>query len=57
MEADGLGLPDEEFDYEEFAKREFGSGNGVPGIHPVWWITSVILLVTLFVAWIVLGVL
>lgn len=56
MEADGLGLPDEEFDYEEFTKREFGSGKGVPGINPVWWITAVILLVALFFGWIVLGV-
>lgn len=55
MDADGLGLPDEEFDYEEFTKREFGSGKGVPGINPVWWITAVILLVALS-AWIVLGV-
>ena len=38
----GLDLPDEEFDYDEFAKREFGPG-GVkpPGIAWAWWAAAV----------------
>ena len=54
MDADGLRLPDEEFDYEEFAKREFGPGAGAPGIQPIWWITAVVLLAAL-VVWLFLG--
>lgn len=54
LNAERLGLPDEEFDYEEFAEREFGSGRSGPGIHPVWWITAVVLLLALL-GWIVPG--
>lgn len=51
---DGLGLPDEDFDYEEFTRREFGTGRTSPAIHPVWWITAVVLLAA-FVLWLVLA--
>lgn len=43
---DALDLPDEEFNYDEFVKSEFGSG-GSPkpaGIKPLWWITGLVLL-------------
>jgi zinc-ribbon domain len=42
----GLDLPDEDFDYEEFVKREFGGGkNPVPrGIHWFWWVVAILLL-------------
>jgi hypothetical protein len=41
-----LGLPDEEFDYEEFARKEFQSHRAKPrGIHWVWWITALLLVV------------
>jgi hypothetical protein len=46
-----LGLPDEDFDYEEFVKREFNDEkkNLVPhGIHWFWWGMG-ILLVAAFV--------
>jgi len=48
--AEASGLPDEDFDYEEFVKREFGGGkNPKPhGIHWFWWVIGV-LLVTAFV--------
>jgi hypothetical protein len=48
--AEGLDLPDEKFDYEEFVKREFGGGkNPKPrGIHWLWWAVG-ILLVAAFV--------
>jgi len=39
-----LGLPDEEFDYDEFVKEEFGGGKR-NGLKPIWWITAIVLLV------------
>lgn len=42
---DGLDLPDDEFNYEEFVKEEFGPGKS--GIKPIWWITAAILLLAL----------
>ena len=43
--ADGLGLPDDDFDYKKFIHHEFGDGSIKPaGIHPLWWITAIILL-------------
>jgi uncharacterized membrane protein YvbJ len=42
--ADGLDLPDQEFDYEDFVKREFGKEGPVPrGVHWVWWVVGLIL--------------
>jgi hypothetical protein len=39
-------LPDEEFDYEEFAREEFHSHRAKPrGIHWVWWVTALLLVV------------
>jgi hypothetical protein len=41
----GLELPDTEFDYEEFTKREFGARPTKPhGIHWYWWITALLLI-------------
>ena len=46
---DDLGLPGEDFDYEEFVKREFGGGgkkSPIPhGIHWFWWIVAAVLLI------------
>lgn len=43
--AGNLGLPDEEFDYDEFVKEEFGAGEIKPrGIHWLWWLVAVVLL-------------
>jgi len=42
--ADNLGLPDEEFDYDEFLKEEFGTGRSKPrGISWWWWVTGLLL--------------
>ena len=51
-QAERLGVPDDDFDYEEFVKEEFGSGNQVRprGIRWIWWVTAVILL-AMFLAW------
>ena len=40
---DGVDLPDE-FDYDEFTRREFGSSPKPPGISAIWWITAIVLL-------------
>ena len=38
-----LGLPDEEFDYEEYRQREFGGKSPVPrGIAWFWWLVAVL---------------
>jgi len=39
-------LPDEDFNYEEFVKQEFGSSHK-PAIKRVWWITALILIAVL----------
>ena len=44
--ADNLGLPDEEFNYDEFVKDEFGSGLARPrSLHWLWWVTALLLIV------------
>lgn len=51
----GLDLPDEDFDYENFVKREFADGNRPAppqGVSRLWWITALLVLaafVALFV--------
>jgi hypothetical protein len=47
-----LGLPDDEFNYDEFVKEEFGSKDRIrpPGLSWVWWVTALILLAAL-AAW------
>ena len=46
-EYDGVDLP-EDFDYEEFTRREFGSSSVKPsGISTIWWITGIVLLVVI----------
>ena len=46
-EGGGLGIPDDDFDYDEFVENEFGDNQ--PG-HPKPWvfITGVILLLAIF---------
>lgn len=45
---DGLDLPDEHFDYEEFTEREFGGKRVLPrGLHWFWWLVAVALLLSL----------
>jgi hypothetical protein len=49
---DGLDLPDEKFDYEEFVDREFGSRKPVPrGPHWFWWVVGLIVLAVLLALW------
>ena len=39
---DGIDLPDE-FDYEEFKRKEFGSSPKPAGIGTIWWVTAIVL--------------
>jgi len=47
-----LDLPDENFDYEDFVKREFGAKNPVPrGIHWFWWVVALLLAAAFVLFW------
>ena len=49
---DGLDLPEENFDYQQFVKREFGPGSPVPrGIAWYWWLIAIALLLVLSLFW------
>ena len=51
--SDDLGLPDENFDYESFVKREFsGKKSVLHGIHWFWWLVAVTVLSALVWLWI-----
>ena len=44
---DGLDLPDENFNYDEFVKNEFSGGKPSPvphGLHWFWWLVAVAIL-------------
>jgi len=46
--ADRLGIPDDEFDYDKFVKEEFSPSRvKPPGIHWIWWVTALILILLL----------
>jgi hypothetical protein len=44
---DGLGLPDDEFDYGKFAEDEFGGKRRIKprGLSWVWWVAGILALV------------
>jgi len=43
--ASSLDLPEENFDYDDFLKREFSGEKSVPrGIHRFWWVVAVVVL-------------
>ena len=53
--ASGLNLPDEEFDYEDFTKREFGRASAKPrGISWLWWAVAVGILALAFLGRLIL---
>jgi len=39
----GLDLPEDSFDYDNFVKEEFGSQNRPRGISPMWWIVALVI--------------
>jgi hypothetical protein len=42
---DAVDLPDEDFNYDEFVKQEFGSSPKLTGIKTFWWIIAIVLIV------------
>ncbi len=44
---DGLDLPDEDFDYSEFVKEEFGSPVKPRGIPWRWWVVGIAMVLVL----------
>ena len=50
-----LGLPDEEFDYNEFTEREFGTKKKVRpyGVRRLWWTVALAIVILFF--WAVFG--
>ena len=50
----GLGLPDEEFNYDEFVQKEFGNEVEPEGIGWAWWAAAVAALLA-FIAMLLRG--
>lgn len=48
--ADGLDLPDDDFDYEKFAHEEFGSPTKLAGKQVLWTVTAIVILVLIAAA-------
>ncbi len=49
---DGLDLPNEHFDYNDFVEREFGGPRAVPrGIHWFWWAVGLAVAAVLLAWW------
>jgi hypothetical protein len=48
----GLDLPDDDFDYEEFTRREFGGDGAIKpaGIHWLWWAAALLVLAAFLTA-------
>lgn len=49
--AENLGLPDDSFDYQEFVKEEFGGAAKPRGVHWVWWLTALGLVLLFLFFW------
>lgn len=49
-EMGGLGLPDDDFSYDDFIKEEFGGTSPKPrGIHWLWWLVAILLVAGFFI--------
>ena len=42
---DGLDLPEEGFDHDEFVRREFGTSLKPAGIKTIWWVTAIVIII------------
>ncbi|MFN0125221.1 MAG: hypothetical protein ACKV19_00870 [Verrucomicrobiales bacterium] len=51
---DGLDLPDDEFNYDEFVEKEFRGGRRKTWREWFWWGVAVALLAALVVVWMVM---
>ena len=46
--AQGLDLPDDKFNYDEFVREEFGGEKAArPASHWLWWVTAVVVLIAM----------
>jgi hypothetical protein len=53
-QSDGLDLPEENFNYDEFVEREFGGKPASPvprGLHWFWWLVAVGIIAGLALLW------
>jgi len=49
---DKLGIPEEEFDYDDFVKEEFNPAPVKPrGVHWFWWLTALLLILAFLFFW------
>ena len=46
---DAVDLPDEDFNYDEFVRQEFGPSPKPAAIKTIWWITA-LLVIVVFIA-------
>jgi RNA polymerase subunit RPABC4/transcription elongation factor Spt4 len=42
-QADRLGIPDDNFDYQRFVREEFGGQKKRRELHWLWWLTALLL--------------
>ncbi|HEV2843189.1 MAG TPA: hypothetical protein VGW39_17850 [Chthoniobacterales bacterium] len=42
---EALDLPDEDFDYDQFVREEFGSSIKPAGIKTIWWLTAILVII------------
>src|SRR5207248_8388804 len=42
---DALDLPDEDFNYDDFVRNEFGTSIKPVGMKTIWWITAILVLI------------
>jgi hypothetical protein len=42
---EALDLPDEDFDYGEFVRQEFGTSVKPAGLKPIWWVTAILIII------------
>jgi hypothetical protein len=48
---DGTDLSDEDFNYDDFVKNEFGGSAKPAGLKTMWWITAIIILAASVAVW------
>jgi hypothetical protein len=48
---DHAGLPDEDFDYDQFVRQEFREGPKPTWIKSIWWVTAIVLIVAAIAAY------
>ena len=53
--ADGLDLPEDDFDYDEFVRREVSTSPRPTGIKTIWWITAIVLLAVCLAVYLLKG--